>query len=200
MVATLSGIGLGFLALGFLFQTYARPIVGLTTLTLVFIVYLGRMFPVAAAGELRRFSHRWDPVLGLRDRAHWRRSVGPVGVYAPRLALGETWQALCGSALAVPIDQITRRQRIELGGFRKARSGRHVVELVFRYVDECRVVTVGAPVCGDTGPHDAGADDSQTSELHRRSLLDLLRSSRYNAPRSRREGSCPASPSCQVCI
>ena len=43
MVATLSGIGLGFLALGFLFQTYARPIVGLTTLTLVFIVYLGRM-------------------------------------------------------------------------------------------------------------------------------------------------------------
>ena len=43
MVATLSGIGLGFLALGFLFQTYARPIDGLTTLSLVFIVYLGRM-------------------------------------------------------------------------------------------------------------------------------------------------------------
>ena len=36
MLSTLAGIGMGFLALGFVFQTYARPIVGMTTLFAVF--------------------------------------------------------------------------------------------------------------------------------------------------------------------
>ena len=100
MLATLSGIGLGFLALGFLFQTYARPIVGLTTLTIVFVVYLGRMrflwrlpgsFVVLLVGGILSWASGIAPI--------GDDPLGPVGFYAPRLALGETWQALRGGQL-----------------------------------------------------------------------------------------------------
>jgi len=43
LLSTLSGIALTFIALGFLFRTYAHPIVGLTTLGLVLLAYFGRV-------------------------------------------------------------------------------------------------------------------------------------------------------------
>lgn len=43
LLATLSGIALGFISLGFLFRTYAHPIVGLTTLAVVMLTYFGRV-------------------------------------------------------------------------------------------------------------------------------------------------------------
>ena len=43
MLATLAGVGLGFLGLAFLFQAFASPVVGLVTLVLVFIVFFGRV-------------------------------------------------------------------------------------------------------------------------------------------------------------
>ena len=43
MLATLAGVGLGFLGLAFLFQLFAAPVVGLVTLVLVFIVFFGRV-------------------------------------------------------------------------------------------------------------------------------------------------------------
>ena len=89
MVATLSGIGLGFLALGFLFQTYARPIVGLTTLTLVFIVYLGRMrflWRLPGSFVVLLFGGILSWVSGIAPIGD--DPFDPVGVYAPRLALG----------------------------------------------------------------------------------------------------------------
>jgi AGZA family xanthine/uracil permease-like MFS transporter len=43
LLATLSGIALGFISLGFLFRTFAHPIVGLTTLGIVLITYFGRV-------------------------------------------------------------------------------------------------------------------------------------------------------------
>ena len=39
--ATLAGIALTFIALGFLFQTFAHPAVGLTTLAIILLVYFG---------------------------------------------------------------------------------------------------------------------------------------------------------------
>ena len=41
LLATLAGIALTFIALGFLFQTFAHPVVGLTTLAIVLLVYFG---------------------------------------------------------------------------------------------------------------------------------------------------------------
>jgi AGZA family xanthine/uracil permease-like MFS transporter len=43
LLSTLAGIALTFIALGFLFRAFARPIVGLTTLGIVLLTYFGRV-------------------------------------------------------------------------------------------------------------------------------------------------------------
>jgi len=43
MLSTLAGIALTFIAIGFLFRTYAHPIVGLTTLAVILACYFGRV-------------------------------------------------------------------------------------------------------------------------------------------------------------
>jgi AGZA family xanthine/uracil permease-like MFS transporter len=43
LLATLAGIALGFISLGFLFRTFAHPIVGLATLGVVMLTYFGRV-------------------------------------------------------------------------------------------------------------------------------------------------------------
>lgn len=43
LLSTLSGIALGFISLGFLFRTFAHPVVGLTTLGVVLLTYFGRV-------------------------------------------------------------------------------------------------------------------------------------------------------------
>ena len=45
LLSTLAGIGLAFLALDFVFRTYAYPIVGFTTMGLAFVFYFGRVLP-----------------------------------------------------------------------------------------------------------------------------------------------------------
>ena len=43
LLSTLAGIALSFISLGFLFRTFAHPIVGLTTLGIVMLTYFGRV-------------------------------------------------------------------------------------------------------------------------------------------------------------
>jgi adenine/guanine/hypoxanthine permease len=43
LLSTLAGIALSFISLGFLFRTFARPVVGLTTLGIVMLTYFGRV-------------------------------------------------------------------------------------------------------------------------------------------------------------
>ncbi len=43
LLSTLAGIALGFISLGFLFQTFAHPLVGLATLGIVLLTYFGRV-------------------------------------------------------------------------------------------------------------------------------------------------------------
>lgn len=43
LLSTLAGIAIGFISLGFLFRTFARPVVGLTTLSVVLLTYFGRV-------------------------------------------------------------------------------------------------------------------------------------------------------------
>ena len=43
LLATLAGIALTFISLGFLFRTFARPVVGLVTLGVVLLTYFGRV-------------------------------------------------------------------------------------------------------------------------------------------------------------
>ncbi len=43
LLSTLAGIALGFISLGFLFRTYAHPVVGLATLGVVLLTYFGQV-------------------------------------------------------------------------------------------------------------------------------------------------------------
>jgi len=43
LLSTLAGIAIGFISLGFLFRTFANPVVGLTTLAVVLLTYFGRV-------------------------------------------------------------------------------------------------------------------------------------------------------------
>src|SRR5262249_29846364 len=53
LLSTLSGIALGFISLGFLFRTFAHPVVGLTTMAIILLVYFGRVrFRLGVPGGL----------------------------------------------------------------------------------------------------------------------------------------------------
>jgi AGZA family xanthine/uracil permease-like MFS transporter len=43
LLSTLAGIALTFIAIGFLFRAYSRPVIGLGTLAVIFLVYFGRV-------------------------------------------------------------------------------------------------------------------------------------------------------------
>ena len=103
MLATLAGVGLGFLGLAFLCQAFASPIVGLVTLVLVFIVFFGRVrfrgglpatVVVLAVGTILAWLTGLAPVGGpaARPLAHLR-------VYLPWPVPGELWAALHGGQI-----------------------------------------------------------------------------------------------------
>ncbi|GIW79554.1 MAG: permease [Gemmatales bacterium] len=53
LLATLSGIALGFISLTFVYRTFARPVVGLTTLAIILLTYFGGVrFPAGLPGGL----------------------------------------------------------------------------------------------------------------------------------------------------
>lgn len=72
LLSTLAGIALGFIALGFLFRTYAHPVVGLTTLAIILLTYFGRVrFKGGLPGGLVAV------ILG--TMLAWLTGVAPVG-------------------------------------------------------------------------------------------------------------------------
>ena len=74
LLSTLAGIALGFISLGFLFRTFARPVVGLTTLGIVTLTYFGRV----------RFKGRIPGgmvAVGLGTLLAWAIGIAPVGAH-----------------------------------------------------------------------------------------------------------------------
>jgi adenine/guanine/hypoxanthine permease len=97
LLATLAGIALTFISLGFFFRAFARPIVGLTTLAVVMLVYFGRVrFRGGLPGGL--------VAVGLGTVLAWATGIAPVGAqpesaigfFPPVPVLGELWAALRG--------------------------------------------------------------------------------------------------------
>ena len=101
LLSTLAGIALGFISLGFLFRTFARPLVGLTTLAIVLVVYFGkRRFRFGLPGGLVAV------VVG--TLLAWATGIAPHGAapratlafHAPLPAAGDLFTALAdGHAL-----------------------------------------------------------------------------------------------------
>ena len=96
MLSTLAGIGLGFISLGFLFRTFARPVVGLATLAVVLVTYFGRVrfrggLPGGLVAVLLGTGLAW--LTGLAP-------VGPLphgaGLHLPVPVLGELLEGLRG--------------------------------------------------------------------------------------------------------
>ena len=72
LLSTLSGIALGFIALGFLLRTYAHPLVGLITLGVVLLTYFGRVrFRGGLPGGL--------VAVALGTAVAWATGLAPVG-------------------------------------------------------------------------------------------------------------------------
>lgn len=94
LLSTLAGIALGFIALGFLFRAFARPIVGLTTLGIVLLVYFGRVrFRGNLPGGL--------VAVGLGTALAWLTGIAPVdaapagaALHLPTLALADLGRGL----------------------------------------------------------------------------------------------------------
>ncbi len=95
LLATLSGIALTFISLGFLFRTYAHPIVGLVTLAVILLVYFGKVrFRGNIPGGLVAVT------LGMIIA--WLQGIAPVGatpntpltIYFPIPAITDLWSIL----------------------------------------------------------------------------------------------------------
>ncbi len=100
LLSTLAGIALTFIAIGFLFRTYARPLVGLSTLGIIMLVYFGRVrFRGGIPGGL--------VAVTLGTIIAWLTGVAPVGampetgvgLYLPIPVIGDMWAALNGDHL-----------------------------------------------------------------------------------------------------
>lgn len=99
LLSTLAGIALGFISLGFLFRTYAHPLVGLSTLGVVLLTYFGKVkfkfnLPGGAVAVLLGVILAWTTGLA---------PVGPApqgaGFQLPIPVLGELWQSLTAGHL-----------------------------------------------------------------------------------------------------
>lgn len=99
LLSTLAGIALTFIALGFLFRAFARPVVGLTTLAIVLLTYFGRVrFKGGLPGGM---------VAVLVGAAlAWATGIAPVGDtphgagwHLPVLTLGDLLEGLGGHHL-----------------------------------------------------------------------------------------------------
>jgi adenine/guanine/hypoxanthine permease len=99
LLSTLAGIALGFISLGFLFRTFARPIVGLTTFGIVMLTYFGRV----------RFKGRipgGTVAVGLGTLISWLTGIAPVGArpdaaswHLPVPVFGDLFAAIGGGHL-----------------------------------------------------------------------------------------------------
>jgi AGZA family xanthine/uracil permease-like MFS transporter len=76
LLSTLAGIALTFIAIGFLFRAYARPIIGLGTLAIILVVYFGRVrFRGGLPGGL--------VAIALGTGFAWLTGLAPAGTVPP---------------------------------------------------------------------------------------------------------------------
>jgi len=100
LLSTLSGVALGFISLGFLYRSFARPVVGLVTLGVLLLVYFGRLkFKGGIPGGL--------VAVALGTIIAWLTGIAPVGevpahghgLQLPLPVLGPLIDALTGDML-----------------------------------------------------------------------------------------------------
>jgi adenine/guanine/hypoxanthine permease len=97
LLSTLAGIGLTFIALGFLFRTYEYPVVALVPLGIILLTYFGRVqFPIPGGllAVLIGTALAWITGLVRLDAPMFADAVAPLGWHPPGLFVGALWQSL----------------------------------------------------------------------------------------------------------
>ncbi len=96
LLSTLAGIALGYIALGFLLRTYARPVVGLAVLAVILVTYYGQLrlpVPGGLLAVLVGIPLAWGSGLIQIDAASWGANASQVGLHLPALQLASLWEA-----------------------------------------------------------------------------------------------------------
>ena len=94
LLATLAGIALGYLGLGFLLRTYAHPVVGLAVLAIILMAYYGRIslpIPGGLLAVLVGTALAWSTGLIRIDGAAWSANLSQLGWHLPTLQLQGLW-------------------------------------------------------------------------------------------------------------
>lgn len=99
LLSTLAGIALGFISLGFFLRTFAHPLVGLTSLVVILLVFFGSVrFKGGLPGGLL--------ALCLGTAVAWLTGLAPVGdtpgspgIFAPVLSVGALFEGLGSGTL-----------------------------------------------------------------------------------------------------
>lgn len=96
LLSTLAGIGLTFIALGFLFRTYAYPVVALVPLGIILLTYFGGLrFPIPGGllAVMVGTALAWLTGLVRPDEARLSQTLAPLGWHNPGFFLEELWQS-----------------------------------------------------------------------------------------------------------
>jgi AGZA family xanthine/uracil permease-like MFS transporter len=96
LLSTLAGIGLTFIALGFLFRTYEYPVVALVPLGIILLTYFGRVqFPIPGGllAVLVGTALAWMTGLVRPDAATFSQALEPLGWHPPGLFIEALWQS-----------------------------------------------------------------------------------------------------------
>jgi len=94
LLATLAGIALGYIGLGFLLRTYTHPVVGLAVLAVILVTYYGQVrlpLPGGLLAVLVGIALAWGTGLIRIDAASWQSNAAQVGLHLPRLQLAALW-------------------------------------------------------------------------------------------------------------
>ncbi len=95
LLATLAGIALGYIGLGFLLRTYSVPVVGLATLAVILVAYFSDVklpLPGGLLAVLVGVALAWANGLVRIDPLQWSGGVAQLGLHLPQLQLAALWQ------------------------------------------------------------------------------------------------------------
>jgi adenine/guanine/hypoxanthine permease len=95
LLSTLAGIALTFIAIGFLFRTYAYPVVGMVPLGVILLTYFGRVkfgIPGGLLAVILGIALAWGTGLMSWDAVRFTAALQPIGLYFPHIWLGDIWQ------------------------------------------------------------------------------------------------------------
>ncbi len=96
LLSTLGGIAITFIAIGFLFRTFANPVVGLVPLGVILLTYFGGVrfgIPGGLLAVLLGIALAWATGLMSWDNVRFAAALQPIGVYFPGFWLGDLWAA-----------------------------------------------------------------------------------------------------------